>query len=274
VVGGLVAVAGAFVALLLLARTPPGWLVLGVGVALLVGLVDDLRPLPAWLRVVLLALAGVVLAPALSPLAWPFAAAAMAALVVATANAVNILDGQDALAGGLVSVAALALATTLSTNRPASWLGLAVAGATLGFLVWNRPPARMFLGNGGAYALGTLLAVVTASLLAARGWEGAVVAGACLSVFSFEVASTMLRRWRLGRSLTGGDRSHSYDVLARRLGSRTASTLVFVGIGLLGWGAGALLALAPSPIGLAALAVVFVLAVLASVRLWSPAGRA
>jgi hypothetical protein len=155
----------------------------------------------------------------------------MAALVVATANAVNILDGQDALAGGLVSVAALALATTLSTNRPASWLGLAVAGATLGFLVWNRPPARMFLGNGGAYALGTLLAVVTASLLAARGWEGAVVAGACLSVFSFEVASTMLRRWRLGRSLTGGDRSHSYDVLARRLGSRTASTLVFVGIG-------------------------------------------
>lgn len=271
IVGGVIVVAGTLLALVALLRPPAGWLVLGVVLALLIGLVDDLRPLPVPPRLLLLGLTGVVLAPSLRFTSWdPVVAVGMAALVVAIANAVNILDGQDGLAGGLTAVAALAMASMLPTSHPGSWLGLSLAGSALAFLIWNRPPARMFLGNNGAYALGALLAVLAASLVTVHGWSGLVAAGACLIVFAFELVSTLLRRWRLGRSLTGGDRTHSYDRLARRLRSRGGSTLVFIAFGSLGWVLAAVLLYASVAIGILVLAATLAIALVVSTKMWSP----
>jgi UDP-GlcNAc:undecaprenyl-phosphate GlcNAc-1-phosphate transferase len=201
------------------------------------GLADDLRPLSPRIRIASLAGAGLLLVAGgfrFGSTGW-VGALLLIALVVACANAVNLVDGQDGLAGGLAALASLGL--HFAAGASASGIGLALAGGLAGFLVWNRPPARIFLGNGGAYAVGTLFAVLAAELSAVDGGRGVLVSALCLGIFAFELSTTIGRRLRRGRPLTSGDREHAYDVVARQLGSRARSTLVFCGLGALAVGA-------------------------------------
>jgi Fuc2NAc and GlcNAc transferase len=100
-----------------------------------------------------------------------------------------------------------------------------VAGGLTGFLVWNFPRARVFLGNGGAYAAGTALAGLAAALSARAGWPGLLAAGLCVGPFALELGFTVIRRLGSRETLTAGDRLHSYDLLSDRVG-RTGSTVV------------------------------------------------
>ena len=75
-------------------------------------------------------------------------------------NGVNLIDGLDMLAGGVAAVAAGGFAVIL--HGSGRQLAIALAASLLGFLVYNRPPARVYLGDGGAYLLGTGLTVLVA----------------------------------------------------------------------------------------------------------------
>jgi UDP-GlcNAc:undecaprenyl-phosphate/decaprenyl-phosphate GlcNAc-1-phosphate transferase len=248
-------------ALAVAAAVGPGYpaeIAIGVGVALAAGLLDDLRPMPPWSRIVLLVLSGAVLVAGgirLDPLGV-LAGVAMVLVTLACANATNLLDGQDGLVGGLGVIAALGLAALAAGGETPSdtTLGLALAGSLAGFLVFNRPPARIYLGNGGAYAVGALLAVLAALVVADSGWKGVVTSGICLGVFVFELVLTTMRRIRTRRPMATGDRQHAYDLVAERIG-RTRSTLVFWGAGSVAAGL-ALLADALGTAGAAAVAVV------------------
>ena len=81
--------------------------------------------------------------------------------VVGTANAVNITDGMDGLAAGL-SIIAIATTVLLLPHAPAGEkaVGMALCGALAGFLVFNRHPARVFMGDTGALAIGFALAAM------------------------------------------------------------------------------------------------------------------
>jgi UDP-GlcNAc:undecaprenyl-phosphate GlcNAc-1-phosphate transferase len=231
--------------------------------------VDDVKPLPPIVRVVALVAAGVflVLGTGFADLG-PAAGIGIVLLAVACANAVNILDGQDGLAAGVAAVAALGVAACL-------WLGaemvalvpLALGGALAGFVFWNRPPARIYLGDGGAYAVGVLLALPAAELVVADGWRGLLAAGACLAVPAFEVVFTVARRVAARESLAAGDRSHSYDLVSARLG-RARSTVVFLGLSLVGVGFGVLITIVPLPAGIALALGGTAVAALGGVRLW------
>jgi UDP-GlcNAc:undecaprenyl-phosphate GlcNAc-1-phosphate transferase len=227
--GGVAAIAGAFAAQALWGGWLP-WAVLAAGgIALAVGLLDDVWPLPPILRVGLIGGVGAILL--VGPGFERFGVAGSAGLillVLACANAVNITDGQDGLAGGVTAISSLGLAAilALSGDGAGSSLGLALAGGLIAFLLWNRPPARIFLGDGGAYAVGTLLAVLAARAVDVGGLRGLLAAGAVLGVLAFEVAFSVGRRLVAGDQLAGGDRLHSYDLLASRWG-RTPSTLAF-----------------------------------------------
>ncbi|MGH2659739.1 MAG: hypothetical protein ACRDHS_08765 [Actinomycetota bacterium] len=225
--------------------------------ALAVGHTDDLRSLPPWLRVVgilsaggLLALGGMRLEPV-----GPFGAVVVPLLALTCANAVNLVDGQDGLAGGTAACAALGLAGVgaVGGGTGAMSAELALGGALVAFLAWNLPPARIFLGNGGAYAVGVALAAGACGA-SARGWSALLAAAVSLAVFAFEFTLTVVRRLASRSPLTRGDRAHSYDILADRLGSRGRSTAAFVLAGAVC--AGLAPAVAAVPIDWAAAAVV------------------
>jgi UDP-GlcNAc:undecaprenyl-phosphate GlcNAc-1-phosphate transferase len=180
--------------------------------ALALGLVDDALGLPARGRLGAEVVLG-ILAAAVVPGPWP-ARLATGVLVVVLLNAVNLLDGQDGLAAGAALVSAAAFAILGGDAAP---IGLALAGALAAFLVFNAPPARMYLGDSGAYLIGTVLA--TLPVLTEHGtsdwslWIGVpLVVGLPLA----DTAIAVVRRSRARQPLFAGDRSHVYDQLVDR----------------------------------------------------------
>jgi UDP-N-acetylmuramyl pentapeptide phosphotransferase/UDP-N-acetylglucosamine-1-phosphate transferase len=192
-------------------------------------------------------------------------------LLLLMANAVNLIDGQDGLAGGLGAIASVGLAAVIAANGADPALALVVAGALVGFLAWNLPPARVFLGNGGAYGLGALLTVLAAQATLSHGWHGLLAAALCLGVFAFELTFTVVRRLLSSQRLAAGDRRHSYDLLGRSRGNRDRSTLALWTLGAVCAGAG----YASDQVSLAAagtmLGVAFVIGTAAGGRLWRDA---
>lgn len=195
------------------------WAALGL---LLVGLYDDLRTLPALLRLLAATAATVALVFISGLSADLVASSALVVLVVIGVNAVNLLDGADGVAGSAAAVSALGVAV-LANNRGADPLpGLILAGAVGGFLMFNWPRARIFLGDGGAYTVGLSLAyfmfLATPAGDAGPGtWLVEFLVAACLfGVFAVDLAVTLLRRGFSGAPLFGGDRSHVYDQLSAR----------------------------------------------------------
>jgi UDP-N-acetylmuramyl pentapeptide phosphotransferase/UDP-N-acetylglucosamine-1-phosphate transferase len=109
-------------------------------------------------------------------------------------------------------------------------VGPALGASLLGFLVWNRPPARVFLGDGGAYAVGGLLVLVATA--SSASWHGFLATTVCLGILVLELGSTLVRRAFSKTSLVSGDRTHVYDLLALRLAGRERATATMVAAGL------------------------------------------
>lgn len=134
---------------------------------------------------------------------------------------VNWLDGLDGLAAGVAAI--LAAILTLHMLRVAQYsvapLALALLGASLGFLVYNIPPARVFMGSGGAFLLGYLMGALG---LIAGGRVATVLL--VMGIPIVDVAWTILDRWRHGVSPFRGDRRH----LHFRLQDAGLSTRVIV----------------------------------------------
>jgi UDP-GlcNAc:undecaprenyl-phosphate GlcNAc-1-phosphate transferase len=231
ILGGLGAIIAGFVALGLTGWRLSGAVVGALVVAFATGLADDVKPRPVPVRLALQAGAGLLVAGQLEigVLGWA-SVLCVPVIAIACINAVNIVDGQDGLAGGLGAVAAVGFWLLLGDDAYSS-VGLAFAGALAGFLVWNRPPARIFLGNGGAYLVGVVLAVLSVRLASIEGWLGLLVAGTCLGPFAFEFVFTFMRRLFARERIVFGDRLHSYDILSLQLKNRNASTAVFCLLG-------------------------------------------
>jgi UDP-GlcNAc:undecaprenyl-phosphate GlcNAc-1-phosphate transferase len=214
--------------------------------ALVLGLADDLRPLPVSVRIVVeLAIAVtaalVVPGPALAQVAT-------GVLVLGLLNAVNLLDGQDGLAAGVGVVVAVGFALL---GGPATPVALGLAGALAGFLVLNRPPARIYLGDAGAYFVGTTIAMLPALTDGAAGswstwWAVPLLVGLPVA----DTAIAILRRLRAHRPLLQGDRSHVYDQLVDRGLTVGQSTLVGVGVQVVLTGIGLAATQAPPAVAL------------------------
>src|SRR5690606_20911231 len=97
---------------------------------------------------------------------------------------------------------------------PSWWLPLVGAAALVGFLVWNLPPARLYLGDGGAYVVGVTIA--WSVLRAADDWPTALVAVALVGVPFLDLGVAILGRLVARAPVFAGDRSHTYDRLHAR----------------------------------------------------------
>lgn len=273
VVGGVSVLGATFAAVAVVQGEVSPAAIAGVAVALLLGLLDDVRPLGTRVHLLLQLAVGAVLALGgmeLEPLG-PLGGVGAVVLTLVCMNAVNLVDGQDGLAGGLAAIAALALAAVIAVaggDPKALAIGLALAGSLAAFLAWNRPPARVFLGNGGAYAVGVLLAVLTATAAAQSGWRGLLAGLVCLGIFLFELVFTVVRRLRSGR-LAVGDRQHSYDLVSPEMGSRGRATVAFLALGALAGVLAVAIASIPLLFGATAAALACAGAVVWGRRLWA-----
>jgi UDP-GlcNAc:undecaprenyl-phosphate GlcNAc-1-phosphate transferase len=177
-------------------------------------------------------------------------------------NAINLLDNMDGLAAGVSAIAALSLAAIFAAELgPLVYVLVAVGGALLGFLVWNRHPARIFMGNCGSLAVGGILAAC-ATLAVARSrseMAAATAAALVLVVPIFDTTFVILLRRLAGRSTTRGNIDHtSHRLVSAGFSEPKAVALLYcLGLG----GAAAAYALRANPLSGGPIAVLFVVAV-------------
>ena len=190
--------------------------VVPLALALALGVADDRSDLAPILRLAGQLAIGVAVAVTVPVhLEGALGAVAVVAVTVLVVNGVNLIDGLDLLAAGVAAVAAVGFAAVV--HGAGRELALALAAALVAFVVYNRPPARVYLGDGGSYLLGTALAVLLASAWAPGvAASTGVAALALVAVPVAEVAFAVVRRARSHRSLLAGDRGHPYDRLVDR----------------------------------------------------------
>jgi UDP-GlcNAc:undecaprenyl-phosphate GlcNAc-1-phosphate transferase len=136
--------------------------------------------------------------------------------IVGITNAFNLLDGIDGAAAGAAVFALLAMfATSVSLSQPlVALIVVTMAGASLGFLPFNFPPARVYLGDAGSLTLGFMLAVL--SIAGATKGPAIVAIAIPLVAFGVPVLDTLIaviRRGMRGAPLFQGDREHLHHRL-------------------------------------------------------------
>jgi UDP-GlcNAc:undecaprenyl-phosphate GlcNAc-1-phosphate transferase len=149
-------------------------------------------------------------------------------IVLGACNSANLIDGLDGLCTGVTAI--ISLGFFLLAGFLASWsyhpntdplrlvLSISIFGAAMGFLLFNRNPAKIFMGDAGSTLLGYICGIMILSFSERGGSALRWVIGA-LMIFALPILDTMLamfRRWRSGRSIFAGDRSHFYDQLVQR----------------------------------------------------------
>ena len=195
---------------------------------LLLGVVDDLRGVRPWDKLLVQAVAAIILVafgygvPLLSnpfgePIVTGYWSVPLTVLwVVALTNAINLIDGLDGLAAGVVAIACAALWVTARAHGDfyVMFVAALLLGACVGFLWWNRPPARVFMGDTGSQFLGLTLSAL--SLLENRKGTAAVTLLLPIVALGLPIADGMLafvrRLWR-GQHVFRGDARHIHHRL-------------------------------------------------------------
>jgi UDP-GlcNAc:undecaprenyl-phosphate GlcNAc-1-phosphate transferase len=203
--------------------------------AFVCGLVEDLtKRIPPWARLlgaVVTAVLGVVFLgavihrvgiPGLDKLLlfWPLSFMLTAFAVAGMAHAVNIVDGFNGLSAGIALLILLALAYVAFKvyDLAVFHICLAAAGAILGFLIWNYPAGLIFLGDGGAYLVGAVIAEA-AVLLVVRHPQVSPWFPLLVVIYPvFETLYTIYRRaFVRGQSPGSADALHLHSLIYRRL---------------------------------------------------------
>lgn len=255
------------------ARIVEGGLGIAVGgtIVFILGLIDDLESLPAKMKLVIQVLAagaayslGVRIRAIPIPTAWvpidwgflhlmpgePIQLGLLSLPItilwlVGVANAVNLIDGMDGLAAGVSLISALtiwSISLADSIDKPYAGLMAAVlAGALLGFLRWNFNPARIFLGDSGAYLVGFVLAAISITGVIKGAAAATVIvptAFLVLLILFFPLLDTswaIVRRAARGKSVFEPDRQHIHHrLLDTGLSQKKTAYVIYAVSSLLG----------------------------------------
>jgi len=229
------------------ATSPAVWLVGGALLMGMIGLIDDVRGLPAVTRLVSHIIAAGFVAIGLGSwptLVWPglfhfelgWAAVPLTMLLVAGfTNAYNFMDGVDGIAGSQAVVAGIGwlVAGYAIQNPLLVATGAVIAASSLGFLFFNWPPASIFMGDVGSSFLGFLLAAL--AVYAATQSPAAGTAGMLFVwPFLFDTTFTMVRRAGRRENLLAAHRSHLYQRLVLTGVSHQTATLLYAALAAVG----------------------------------------
>jgi UDP-GlcNAc:undecaprenyl-phosphate GlcNAc-1-phosphate transferase len=231
-------------------------LLVGGTVILIVGIIDDLKPLPARVKLLGQIIAAAVLVMFDIRIEWltnPFGEMLYVEYlsipltilwVVGLTNTVNLIDGLDGLAAGVSTIASVTiLLVALQQNFwTVAVLTAALAGSALGFLQHNFNPAKIFMGDTGSMFLGYMLAAI--SILGAvksAATIALIVPIVALGLPILDTAFAIIRRYMSGRPIFKPDKGHLHHrLLEMGLTQKQAVLLMYVISGCLGLSAIAL----------------------------------
>jgi UDP-GlcNAc:undecaprenyl-phosphate GlcNAc-1-phosphate transferase len=200
------------------------------------GLVDDLRSLSPWPRLITQSVVGSIVAFIIvqgGTVGTPFGTSTLNTAVtifwiVGICNSINFFDNLDGAASGAVAIAALGV-FFMAFDRGqelVSALSIVTAGATIGFLMWNKSPAKIYMGDAGALFLGVIISVATIRLNPGitPTWKSLTIPVILLAVPLMDTCVAVFSRLARGLSpLTGGKDHLSHRLVRAGLSRRVAA---------------------------------------------------
>lgn len=209
-----------------------------------IGIIDDFKRVPSSVKLIMQVLAasiafvgGVRIETfAIMQTSWHFPLIASCLLTVfwfvLLINAINLIDGLNGLAAGVIvfGAAVMAILMVISGNEKGAIAFAAVAGATLGFLRYNFNPARIFMGDGGSYFLGYALACfsIQYSAKSEMGLSSLLIPLLALGVPIFDVILSTVRRFITGNRIFKADKGHiHHKLLAMGLTTKRAVLILY-----------------------------------------------
>lgn len=211
------------------------------------GLADDLRGLKPWPRLIAQSAVGIIVAGFLiytDTIGTPSQIFLIDAIVttlwiVGVCNSINFFDNLDGGAAGTVVVISF-FTFLIAYDRGQlmiSALSIVTAGATAGFLIWNRPPAKIYMGDAGALFLGIIVAVLTIRLNPGidPNWKSLAIPLFLMAVPLLDTTVAVTSRLARGISPFTGGRDHlSHRLMRKGLHRRTAAITLWALAGIYG----------------------------------------
>jgi len=192
-----------------------------------IGLLDDLRGLTPWPRLIVQSFTGLVVAVILiqtETISFAFGHASIDALVtilwiVGICNAINFFDNIDGGASGTVAIIGLSIFLIGFSQGQilVSASAIVTTGAVIGFLAWNKPPAKIYMGDAGALFLGVMVSVLTIRIDPgiSPSWQSLAIPVLMLAVPILDTSVAIFSRWQRGISPFTGGRDHLSHRLIR-----------------------------------------------------------
>lgn len=247
--GGMAIFAGTEIALAVFCRSDPEVLTILLGGALIyaVGVIDDLKGLPAKLKFLLQILCatavyigGIRIDFVKNPfdmgesyINFPLPVSLLITVIwiVGITNTINLIDGLDGLAAGVAVIASgyISYAAILSGQYGVGLAMFAVTGGALGFLPFNFHPAKIFMGDGGSLYLGFMIASISV-LGSTKGATLIVtlVPFLALGLPIFDTAFAIIRRWINGTPIMEADKGHVHHrIMGTGIGQRRTVLIMY-----------------------------------------------
>lgn len=153
--------------------------------------------------------------------------------IVATANAINLIDGLDGLAAGISAINFCTIAIIAFIGNKIGGLdiilSLIMLGSTIGFLGHNFPPAKIFMGDSGSLFLGFMISVISLLGFKMATITSLIVPLLILSIPIFDTLLAILRRLLKGESIGKPDKEHlHHQLLKMKFGTKTTILIIYV----------------------------------------------
>lgn len=195
------------------------------------------------------------------------------AWVLAAVNSINLLDGADGIAGtiGVVMSIAMGVMAIYQGSMVTAIIAISLAGALVGFLRFNFPPAKVYLGDTGSMLIGFLLAALAIRCTFKQNSAYAFFAPVALLAIPFiDTGAAIIRRRLMGRSIFAVDRGHLHHSLMKR-GYSPRVSLLWVAMLSATTAAGGVLALLNKQSEYALVSIAIVLIVMIACRIFGVA---
>ena len=225
-------------------------ILIGSFIIIIMGIIDDINPVRAKYKLLTQIIAASVVVfygkIYLSDISFlslnfvvpePFNYILSTLIIVGLINAINLMDGLDGMASGISSIYFLTITiVAFILNRIGGLdiiLSVIMLGSTLGFLVYNFPPATTFMGDTGSNFLGFMIAVISLLGFKVTTFTSLIIPFAILALPIFDTLVSILRRLIKGQGIAEPDREHFHHQLLKMRFSPKVSVLIIYLINIL-----------------------------------------